>query len=310
MKNIFLSALLGFSVWGNFAMAGSLRVVASIKPVHSIVSSIMYGVGKPSLLVRDNGSPHEYNLRPSDGLILENADIIFWIGPEMENFLTNSLDSLAKSANIIALSKAPGLHAILLHKKNHTNTHDVHSSETGCHNHRHGIYDMHLWLDPINTKYMAQLIAAELIKRDPENREIYEKNEKEFEIRLEKLNMALFDILQSVKETPIVVFHGAYRHFEYRYGMKIIEAMVTGSVLPGAKSFQKIRDKIISSGVTCVFYEPEFDPKIVKSITARTGAVLGALDPEGILIPAGADLYFTLMMNLAVSIKGCISRSR
>ncbi|AHA27608.1 zinc ABC transporter substrate-binding protein [Candidatus Liberibacter americanus] len=299
MKNIFIFTILLFSMLKGIVMADSLRVVASIKPIHSIVSYIMHGVGKPSLLVKNNSSPHDYSLRPSDIIMLENADIIFWIGPNMETFLEKPLTSLNKTSNVIILSNCSNLHKILLYKRDKKLL-KSYQHEKDINNY---IYDMHLWLDPVNAKHMANVIAMELIKRDPNNQKKYEKNKQDFLTKLDKLDNSLSELLYSVQGKKIVVFHGAYRYFEHRYRINIIESIMPKSVLPGAKSFQRIKNLITSEDVSCVFYEPEFDPKMIRSITDGTDVAVAMLDPEGILLPAGPDLYFKLMTNLATSLK-------
>ena len=57
-----------------------VKVVTSIKPVHSLVSAVMQGVGSPGLLVEGAGSPHNYSLKPSQAQQLQEADIVFWMG--------------------------------------------------------------------------------------------------------------------------------------------------------------------------------------------------------------------------------------
>ncbi|WP_187182367.1 zinc ABC transporter substrate-binding protein ZnuA [Rhizobium sp. WL3] len=84
-------------------------VVVSIKPVHSLVASIMKGVGEPSLIVEGAASPHTYTLKPSNARALENADVVFWVGPGLEAFLDKPLEALPKKAKVIELEDAPGL---------------------------------------------------------------------------------------------------------------------------------------------------------------------------------------------------------
>lgn len=84
-------------------------VVVSIKPVHSLVASIMKGVGEPSLIVEGAASPHTYTLKPSNARALENADVVFWVGPGLEAFLDKPLQALPKKAMVIELEDAPGL---------------------------------------------------------------------------------------------------------------------------------------------------------------------------------------------------------
>lgn len=83
--------------------------VASIKPVHSLLSGVMKGVGTPKLLVRGGASPHAFALKPSDARILEQADIVVWIGEGLETFLPRPLQSLAGGAHKVELSRAEGI---------------------------------------------------------------------------------------------------------------------------------------------------------------------------------------------------------
>ena len=96
MKKIHLiSTLIGLLAFSTLAKA-DLKVVTSIKPIHSLASYIMDGVGSPGLIVDGYNSPHSFQLKPSHAKMLEQADIIFWIGEDLENFLEKPLNSIAK----------------------------------------------------------------------------------------------------------------------------------------------------------------------------------------------------------------------
>ena len=84
-------------------------VVASIKPVHSLVAGVMKGAGEPYLLVRGAASPHTYSLRPSDARALESAGLVFWVGPQMEVALDSAIDTLSSGARVVELGDAHGL---------------------------------------------------------------------------------------------------------------------------------------------------------------------------------------------------------
>ena len=84
-------------------------VVVSIKPLHSIVSAVMQGVGEPKLIVQGAGSEHVYSLKPSDAEAIEHAKVIFWAGPSMETFLDKPIDTLGEGAKVVALGDAEGL---------------------------------------------------------------------------------------------------------------------------------------------------------------------------------------------------------
>ena len=70
---------------------------------------VMAGVGEPYLIVRGASSPHNYALRPNDAKALSEADLVFWIGSDLEPFLQNSLQNLAPQAEVVTLQRVPGL---------------------------------------------------------------------------------------------------------------------------------------------------------------------------------------------------------
>src|SRR5512134_3780065 len=85
---------IGLGCWpasGRAADPGAPAVVVSIMPIHSLIASVMQGVGEPTLLVKGAASPHTASLRPSEAAALQRADVIFWIGADMETFLAKPL---------------------------------------------------------------------------------------------------------------------------------------------------------------------------------------------------------------------------
>ncbi len=111
-----------------------------------------------------------------------------------------------------------------------------------------------------------------------------------------------------MKGAPYIVFHDAYQYMEKRYGLNAIGSVsVSPEKKPGAARLIQLRKKIKNSKSICVFAEPQFQPKLVRTIIRGTGARTGVLDPLGTGIPAGEDAYFTLMRNMAKSLGTCLS---
>ncbi len=105
-----LLALAGTLIFsGTVLAADPVKVVASVKPIHSLVAGVMQGVAEPSLLVKGAASPHSFNLRPSDARALNQADLVFWVGEDLETFLTKPIQSLAGKAQPVALMEESGL---------------------------------------------------------------------------------------------------------------------------------------------------------------------------------------------------------
>ena len=122
-KHTIILTLLSFLTF--FTPANSeIKVVASIKPIHSLASYLMDGVAKPDLIVDGYASPHGFSLKPSHAKMLQNADLIFWVGEDLENFLEKPLSSIAKKAEKIELMETKGLQVLKFRERNIFDEHD------------------------------------------------------------------------------------------------------------------------------------------------------------------------------------------
>ena len=110
-----------------------LKVVASIKPIHSLASYLMDGIGKPDLIVDGYSSPHGFALKPSHAKMLQEADIIFYVGEDLENFLEKPLKSIAKKAEKIELMEIKGLNKLKFRERNIFDGHDDHGHDEDGH---------------------------------------------------------------------------------------------------------------------------------------------------------------------------------
>lgn len=304
--------------------ADAPAVVTSIKPIHSLVSAIMQGVGTPELIVDGAASPHTYNLKPSDASALQSAKVIFWVGPGLEAFLEKPLESLGSGASIAELEDAPGLVKLKFREGGAFEPHDDgdeaeagHEHEEAGHDHDahaegdhdHGEFDTHLWLDPMNAKAMAAEVTTTLVAADPANALTYQANAKALDEKIDALDKEITGIVTSVKGKPFIVFHDAYQYFEHRYAVRVAGSItVSPENMPGAERVSEIHKKVADLGATCVFAEPQFEPRLVNVVIEGTDAKAGVLDPEAATLEAGPDLYFTLMRGIANSMKDCLSR--
>ncbi|MBY2964728.1 zinc ABC transporter substrate-binding protein [Rhizobium leguminosarum] len=308
---------------GTMRAADAPVVVTSIKPIHSLVSAIMQGVGEPELIVDGAASPHTYNLKPSNARALQEAKVIFWVGPGLEAFLEKPLQALGRNASIAELDNAPGLVKLPFREGGAFEPHDdgdEHDSASGHErdkaeathgaeaDHDHGAFDTHLWLDPMNAKAMATMITTTLVAADPANALTYQGNAKALDDRLDALDTEIKGIVAPVKGKPFIVFHDAYQYFEHRYGIRVAGSItVSPETIPGAERVSEIHRKVGELGATCVFAEPQFEPRLVNVVIEGTRAKSGVLDPEAATLKAGSDLYFTLMRGIADSMKDCLS---
>jgi zinc transport system substrate-binding protein len=283
-------------------------VVASFKPVHSLVAAIMQGVGTPALIVKGAASPHSYALTPSDAQVIQDAQIVFWIGEGMETFLHKAIETLPDGAASVQLAGTAGLTVLPVREGGIWDEHLHEDDEREGEELDHESYDGHLWLDPGNAKLMAAAIAAELSKTDPARAGAYRANQANLERKLNELDSEIATILASVKDVPFIVFHDAYQYFDRHFGLAGVGSITANPELPpGAKRLREIQEKIAAQQARCVFREPNFEPALVDAVVAATEARTGVLDPEGASLDAGPDLYFQLMRGIAGALRDCLS---
>ena len=335
MKNIkklpFILSILSFLTI--FVPANAeIKVVTSIKPIHSLASYLMDGVAKPDLIVDGYASPHGFALKPTHAKMLQEADLVFWVGEDLENFLEKPLKSIAKKAEKIELMEIKGLTKLKFRERNifdeHGHKEDEHGHKENEHGHKedehghkedehghkedehghdehaHGEHDPHIWLDPMNAKVILSEMAEHLIENDSKNEAKYKANLKRAHKDLDQLTKKVKSELN--KDFKSIVFHDAYQYFEKRFDINVLGAFtVNTDVMPGAEQLAEIREVIEHDKVSCVFSEPQFNPDIIKAVAKDTNIATGVIDPLGATLNPGKDLYFDLIGNMSKSFKGC-----
>jgi zinc transport system substrate-binding protein len=144
---------------------------------------------------------------------------------------------------------------------------------------------------------------------DPDNAGKYQQNAAALQARLDALTAEIEAEIAPVKGKGFIVFHDAYHYFEKRFGVQAAGSItVSPEVMPGAERIAAIKARVAELGATCVFAEPQFEPRLVEVVIEGTGARAGVLDPEGGSLTEGPELYFDLMRNLATSLRDCLAR--
>jgi zinc transport system substrate-binding protein len=294
----------------------------------------MDGIGKPELIVDGYASPHGFSMKPSHAKMLQNADLIFWVGEDLEGFLEKPLKSIAKKAEKIELIEIKGLNVLKFRERNifdehddhddhddhgkkeddhddhdhdehaKKEEHDDHDDHDGHEGHAHGEYDPHIWLDPMNAKVILNEMVEHLIENDPTNEAKYKSN---LDKALKDIDTLTIEVMSDLSNSvSSIVFHDAYQYFEKRFNVNILGAFtVNTDVMPGAEQLAEIREIIEHDKVACIFSEPQFNRDIINAVAKDMKIKTGVLDPLGATLDSGKDLYFKLIRNMSASFKGC-----
>ncbi|CAM3087765.1 zinc ABC transporter substrate-binding protein [Pseudomonas plecoglossicida] len=282
-----------------------MRVLTSIKPLQQIAAAVQDGVGSPEVLLPPGASPHHYALRPSDVRRVGDADLLYWIGPDMESFLPRVLGSRSKPA--VAVQSLPGLQLRHFGEDSHSHEEDDHDEHD--HDHRPGSLDAHLWLSSANARVIAAKMAADLAAADPANAARYQSNLKAFSERLDGLDARIKARVAGIAGKPYFVFHEAFDYFESAYGLKHTGVFsVASEVQPGAQHVAAMRQRLQEVGKTCVFSEPPLRPRLAQTLTAGLPVRLAELDALGGTDSVDAKGYERLLEKLGGDLAGCLEQ--
>lgn len=294
-------------------MAGNATaaVVTSIRPLGFIASAIADGVTPTEILLPDGASPHDFALRPSDIQRLRSADLVLWVGPDMEAFLTKSLTQLPTNKQL-AISELPAVRPLLMkgdddHDHDHAAEAHSHADGDGGHDHHHGDYNMHVWLSTEVAKVTAIAIHDRLLELMPQKKDKLDANLRQFEDQLAQTDKNLVKMLTPVQGKGYFVFHDAYGYFEKHFGLSPLgHFTVNPEIQPGAQRLHQIRTQLVEQKAVCVFAEPQFRPAVINAVAKGTNVRSGTLDPLGTGIELGKDSYGNFLTALSNQYVSCL----
>ena len=288
-------------------------VITTIQPINALVNAVIGNTGGSTSLIPSEVSPHEFKLKPSDVKTLQDGNIIFYISNHLESSITKVFKNLPKNIKIVNLMEETGINHLAIRdneaweRHDHHDDHDKHAKKDDDHDDHEKEDDIHIWLDPDNAIKIIQKVNKELSLLFPENSQIYNKNATNIINKITELKSELKEELLSIKDKPYIVFHDAYQYLEKVFGLNAVGSIaLEDDVATSPKQISYIRNKIIKSNVSCVFQEPQFDSKLVKTVVEGTDAKIGTLDPLGVDIANKKDFYLQLLRNMSKSLKECL----
>lgn len=272
------------------AQADPLTIVTDIPPVQSLVSQVIGDRGTVEVLLDPNADPHHFQLRPSQSRMIAKADLLIWISEGMTPWLDRARKGIG----------ADVAHLPLLEEDIHSDTDE---EEVGHHHE-----DPHLWLDTHEAIEMVYRIEHLLSDMDPDGAASYSANADQAAERIEALTAEVSALLADVQVVPFAVTHDGYRYFVRQFGLSQAGSLTDIHDSPASvKTVSKLAQMTQSGEIACVFGEIGESNKLAQ-VLVEQGARKGRdLDPAGIAIERGPELYQTLIREMAASLKDCLS---
>lgn len=280
------------------------EVLASIAPIHSLVSAVMDGAGEPALLVEHTTSLHGISLKPSERRKVHDAKLLFLVNPHFELFLAPLRDQY-ETVQFEALTDTAGLVMLPLREKMH-----VHEAHHGHEEHDDLVgepLDYHIWLSPDNAILIAKHIQRVLAARYPEHQQLFERNSLALIAQIEAKKEQWEAQLLGHKQKPFVVFHDAYQYLERYFRLNQVGTVTFSPEFPASIAhFSHLNSTIHQQDVACIFIEPQFSATKVEDLAKKHGMKIGTLDPLGFDLLPGKTLYISLIQKQVDALVNCL----
>ncbi len=263
--------------------AATPTVVASIRPLQLLAAALTDGINTPALVMEPGSDPHHLSLRPSERLKLQQADIVLWVGPILEQPLQKVIAAL--SMPIITAQQVKGV--MLL--QNGTVT------------------DPHLWLDTHNARSIATALLQVLQQRDAEHAPRYQANMTRFTAQLDALDMEIDQQLQTLQSQPWAVSHQAFGYFAAQHKLQSPFALTDSTnSTPGMQHVMTLQKQIAQQHVKCLLTEPSENHQQLDTMIDGHKLNIVTADVLGTALVPSVDAYAQLLRQVASAVQHCM----
>jgi len=297
----FSALIASFLLTTSPVMAEVPRIVADTPIAHSLTAQVMGDLAMPVLLLEQGSDPHHAQLRPSQVRALSRADLVIWTSGDLSPWLVEVITSIAPDKSM-ELAAVGGLH----HQNFQESALLEHEEED---EHDHEGRDPHLWLNTENAQVWVDAIAERLQILDPENSAIYAQNAARTRAEITRVSQEVAGILVPASGAGLVMSHDAFGYFATGFDLTILGSVAAGdAVSPGAARIAALRAALVDAGAVCIFPEVNHPDAYISLVADGSDLRRGrALDPAGVMVQPGPELYAEVLLGLARSIADCVA---
>lgn len=244
-------------------------VYTSIYPLYDFTQQIGGDKVIVRQLVPSNTEPHDWEPTAKDLISLQKANLFIYNSADMEPWL-NKVSSTLKETNCFLVNASSGINLLKWTAEEKTSEKEIREAE---HKHKHGLYDPHIWLDPLRAKQQAANIKEALIKTSPRDKEAFTLNYQRFAIALDDLDAQFKDMVKKARHKEFVVVNPAFAYLADRYQLRQITILgLCTEGEPSPRELQKIVDFTRQQQIKYIFFEESYSPKVAQTLAQETKA--------------------------------------
>jgi zinc transport system substrate-binding protein len=269
-------------------------VVTSIKPLQLIAAAVLDGVAQPAVLIPSNQSPHHHVLRPSDVALVDQANLVLWVGEPLETYLENLFSNLRGTTTVIEASSLTGV------RLQASGGEPLPDNELR--------YDAHLWLNSANALRIAEALAFELAALDAAYATRYAANLAQFRELIERTDTELLARTAALAGVEYAVFHDGIAYFEQQFGLRHQLVLVPDHEnQPGASHLMQVQRTMQERPPACLLEDVNTNPATVNTVLRDLEVRRVRIDPLGSSLSVDKQGYALLLTSLADAFDECLS---
>lgn len=281
----------GFTLmlWCLLSSAGQaeISIVTSIEPLALIGKAIVGDQGSVISLVDPRQSPHEYSMRPSDRIAIQRANLLVWVDPAFELYLTDIFNAQSRNKKLITFSSLQNI--ALAYEPS-------------------GELDPHMWLNTRNAALLADAIATAASELETESAPYFQENLARFNDSLLAVERDIVSNFAANGRNAYAVYHSAYRYFEDQFGLRHAIALLRNpEIQPNVQEIMQVRKSVRELTPKCLLTEFDSSPAIIDTMLGGVEMEMPIIDTLGFSVTSDANGYVNLLSNLAQQFKECIN---
>ena len=269
--------------------AERLNVVASFSILGDFVRTIGGDRVNVTTLVGADSDVHVYTPAPSDAKRIADAKLVIVNGLGLEGWLPRLVQSSGSKAQVVTASA--GIAPLKLGSA----------------------ADPHAWQSVPNARVYVTDIASALVAADPDDADFFRAQAKAY---LEKLETLDREVREAVARIPadrrkVISTHDAFGYFAAAYGIEFVAPLgVSTESEASARDIARIITQIRAQKIPAVFLENISDPRLIRRISAETGAkVGGTLYSDSLTGEKGdAPTYIDMVRHNIKALTGALSQ--
>ncbi len=237
----------------------SVDIATTIYPFRQIIEKVTGPDNTVHNLMPASASPHTFRLKPSDFRIVEQAEILFMGGKNLDSW-ANDLP-FKKSINMLSLIPPDSI---------------LYFEPDGK------VADPHFWTDPLIVRALLPALRDSLIRFTSINHQKIKENTDKFSSDLLQLHNSISRQLIPYHGTVVVLSHPFFSYYLQRYGFEVAHIIVKHpGHHPGPRAVENIIRELKLKNVSIILTHPSHSDDIAKLISEATEIPVCQLDPLG-----------------------------